>query len=514
MIGTIVYIRMNTQNRESAKDTGLSCFLNTFTNCRNIFLRNSTTDYGRLEQQCRRLVNQDVRLRIKIKMVAVCFHGLEFHFTVTILSTSTGLLSVLGIHFNSLGKCFLVCNLRCTNVCFYLELTKQTVNDDLQMELTHTCDNGLSGLLIGMSTESRIFLSQLCKRLAHLALTSLGLRLDSKLDNGLREFHGLKDYRVLLVTDGITGSSYLETNCSCNITGVNLIQFFSLICMHLKDTSYTLLLILGSIKYIRTGVQGTGVHTDKCKLTYKRVSHNLECKCGERLFIGRMSYYLVAVKVNTLNCRYIQRRRHILNNSIQELLNTLVSVCGTAADRDCPTLAGSQTKCLLHFFYGRLLTLQIHHHQIVIQFTNLLNELIMIQCCFISHISKIIGNGDIITLLIIVDIGLHFKQVNDSLEFIFLTDRQLNTDSILAKSVTDLINCCIEVCTQDVHLIDESHTRYIVGVSLTPYVFRLRLYTTLCTEHAYCAVQYTKGTLYFYSKVNVSGGINDIDTML
>ena len=52
---------------------------------------------------------------------------------MSVLSTTTGLLSVLGIHFNSLGERFLICNLRRTYVSFYMELTKQTVNDDLQM---------------------------------------------------------------------------------------------------------------------------------------------------------------------------------------------------------------------------------------------------------------------------------------------------------------------------------------------------------------------------------------------
>ena len=49
MIGSIIYVRMNTQYRESTQDTGLSCFLNTFTYCRDVFLRNRTTDNSRFE---------------------------------------------------------------------------------------------------------------------------------------------------------------------------------------------------------------------------------------------------------------------------------------------------------------------------------------------------------------------------------------------------------------------------------------------------------------------------------
>ena len=63
------------------------------------------------------------------------------------------------------------------------------------------------------------------------------------------------------------------------------------------------------------------------------------------------------------------------------------------------------------------------------------------------------------------------------------------------------------------YLVDECHTRYIVCVSLTPYVFRLRFNTALCTEYTNSTVKYTQRTLNFYSKVNVSWSINDIDTV-
>ena len=138
----------------------------------------------------------------------------------------------------------------------------------------------------------------------------------------------------------------------------------------------------------------------------------------------------------------------------------------------------------------------------------------MIKLCVIFHISQIICYSDVVALIIIIDIGLHLKQINNSLKFIFFADGQLGDNGILAKSRPDLLHSAVEISSHDIHLINECHTGNIVSVSLTPYVFRLGLYTALCTENAHCAVQYTKGTLYLHSKVNVSGCINDIDTML
>ena len=53
-----------------------------------------------------------------------------------------------------------------------------------------------------------------------------------------------------------------------------------------------------------------------------------------------------------------------------------------------------------------------------------------------------------------------------------------------------------------------------VGISLTPYVLGLRLYTTLCTENANSAIKYTEGTLNLNSEVYVAWCIDDVDTVL
>jgi len=239
MVRTIVYISMYTNYRESSEDTSFHSFLDTFANCRDVLLRNSTTNNCGLEL---------------VQLFSIGIHRLEFNFTVTILSTTTRLFRILTVYINSFGDCLFVSNLRCTNVCLNLELTKKTVNDDIQVKLTHTSDNSLSCFLICMSTECRVLLSKLSKCLTKFALSSFSLRLDSELDNWLRELHGLKDYRMLLVTDCITCCSEFESDCCSDITGVNLIQLHTFVGVHLKDTSNTLFFIFCGIQYIRTGV--------------------------------------------------------------------------------------------------------------------------------------------------------------------------------------------------------------------------------------------------------------------
>ena len=106
---------------------------------------------------------------------------------------------------------------------------------------------------------------------------------------------------MLFITDCITSCCKFETYSSCDITGVNLIQLFSLVGMHLKDTTNTFFLALCCVQCVRTGIQSTGIYTEECQLTNEWVCHNLECKSGERFFIRRMSDNIVAIHINTLD---------------------------------------------------------------------------------------------------------------------------------------------------------------------------------------------------------------------
>src|SRR5699024_8052948 len=199
--------------------------------------------------------------------------------------------------------------------------------------------------------------------------------------------------------------------------------------------------------------------------------------------------------------------------SIQKFLNTFVSVCGTAAYRNCCTLTGSFTQNGFQFVYRRNVIVQITHHQLVIQLADFLNQLCMIQLSFILQIFRDIGDGDIIAFVIIINVSFHLEQVDDSLEFIFLSDRKLQADRVFAQTGLDLIYSIVDVCAKNCHLVYVSHTMYMVGICLTPYIFRLRFYTTLCAENADSAIQYTQGTLNFYGEVNVARGIDDVDAV-
>ena len=171
---------------------------------------------------------------------------------MTVLTATAGLLGILVIHIGGSGDGLFVGNLRLAHVGLYLELTQQSVDDDLQVQLAHAGDDGLAGVGVGVGLEGRVFLGQLGQGDAHLFLTGFGLRLDGDLDNRIREFHGFENDLMFLVAEGVAGGGVLETYGSGDVAGVNLLDLLSLVGVHLQNSADSLLLALGGVIYIGT----------------------------------------------------------------------------------------------------------------------------------------------------------------------------------------------------------------------------------------------------------------------
>ena len=101
------------------------------------------------------------------------------------------------------GQCLFVVHLRCTYVALYLELTLQSIHQDLQVQFTHSVNGGLSAFHITTNLESRIFFSQFAQCYPHLINVSLGLGLNGDPDDSIRKFDGFKDHGFTHRSDGI-----------------------------------------------------------------------------------------------------------------------------------------------------------------------------------------------------------------------------------------------------------------------------------------------------------------------
>ena len=434
---------------------------------------------------------------------------------MTVLALTTGLTCVLGLLVGFLADGLTVSNLGCAHVCLNLELTQQTVNDDLQMQLAHTSNDGLAGLFIGVGLEGRILFGQLCQRDAHLLVTSLGLRLDSNADNGLGELHGLQNDGMILITQSITSGGVLQTDNSSDITCVAAVDILAVVGVHLQDAAHTLLVVLHGVVDSSTCLNLTGVHTEVCQLTNERVGSDLESQSSKRSIVRRRTGLLLfGLRIHTLDVLDIGRCGHIVNDSVQQLLHAAVLVGRTTDNGNQSICNGLLADSSLQFLTGDLLALEVLLHQLFVVLGNSLDQNVTVLFSLLDHILGDRLGAHIVAHIVVVDLSVHIDQVNDTAEGILLTDRQLNRYAVSVQTIVQHLGAAEEVGTHGIHLVDVHHAGDLVLVSLTPHGLGLRLHAFLAVEHGNGTIEHTQGALHLGREVHVARGIDDVDLEL
>ena len=275
-----------------------------------------------------------------------------------------------------------------------------------------------------MNAESRIFFCQFLKSNAHFFLVSFSFRFNRNGDYRIREYHGFQNDRSFLVTESIAGSSIFQTYCCCNVAGINHINLFTVVSMHLQDTADTFSLTFGRVVNIRTGAESTRVHTEESEFTNKRVSHNFESQSGERFAVaGRALVFFTSFRIYTFDMRNISRSRHECYNSIQQRLNAFVLVRRATADRSHFAGNGLFADTSHNFFFSQLFAFQIFHHQFVIAFSNCFHQSLTILVSFFDHIGRNLNEFFFFTKSITINDSFHFDQIDHTFKGIFKTDR-------------------------------------------------------------------------------------------
>src|SRR5690606_27731564 len=156
-----------------------------------------------------------------------------------------------------------------------VELTFHAINDHVQVQLTHTTDDGLTGLFVGAHAERGVFLSQLAQSDTHLLLVGLGFRLDRTVDARLGEVHALPHEGQPDVPQSVTGSHVLHADQGGDVTRAQLLDLFAAVGLHLNHTTNALFLALDRVHHRVAGAQHTGVHADEGQGTDEGVGSDL-----------------------------------------------------------------------------------------------------------------------------------------------------------------------------------------------------------------------------------------------
>ena len=224
-----------------------------------------------------------------------------------------------------------------------------------------------------------------------------------------------------------------------------------------------------------------------------------------------MTILFLAVHVHATDCGNVGRAGHEVDDCVKQLLHALVAVGSSADNRNQFVGDARLAERRLQLGNRDFLALEILLHQLVVGRSNRLHHLFAVFLRLVQHIRGNRLHAHILTKVVVVNVRLHVHQVDDAAEGHVMTDRQLNRHCVCMESCVNHIDHTVEISTRDVHLVDVHHSRDFVLVRLSPDSFGLRLNAALCAQNGNRTVQNTQGTLHLDRKVDVTGGINDID---
>src|SRR5690554_1943644 len=253
---------------------------------------------------------------------------------MTVLTAATGLTHIAAFGLHRGLEALAVGDLRRAHVALDLELALQAVDDDLEVELAHSGDDGLTGLFVGMRAEGGILCRKPREGLTELLLVGLRLRLDRDRDDGLGELHALKDDGILFVAEGITRGRRLEANSRGDISGVERLDLFAVIGVHEEEATDALLLALGRVEHGRAALDEAGVAAEEGELPDVGIVHDLERERREGGAIVRRTRHAIfgIVGMDALDGHDIGRARHEVDDRVEERLDALILEGGVAED--------------------------------------------------------------------------------------------------------------------------------------------------------------------------------------
>ena len=340
------------------------------------------------------------------------------------------------------------------------------------MQFSHTRDDGLSGLLIGIRLEGGIFLRQFNESHGHLFLSGLRLGFERKLNDGFGEYHLFENNGMFFVAERIARRGVFETYNGADIARIDFGNILSLVGVHLDETADSLLLFLRGVIHVGTGGQNAGVSAEIREGADKRVGRDLERKASERFVVRGFSDFLfLRIGVDALDVIDVERAGKEINDGVEQELNALVLIRRPAEHGNCFHFKAARTKSRNDFLFGEVSVFKIFFHQLVAGGSGFLDKLCAV---FVRELFQIVGNGLLAVVLaevVVIDFGFHSDEVDDSAESIFFSDGKFDGHGIRAESFADHSLHAEEIRAVDIHFVDVGDTGNLIGIRLAPYGF-------------------------------------------
>ena len=211
---------------------------------------------------------------------------------------------------------------------------------------------------------------------------------------------------------------------------------------------------------------------------------------------------------------HVERRRQVVDDRIEHLLDALVLEGRAGQDRDDPGGERAEADPALDLGDRELLAMEVLVGQLLVHLGDGLDERAPVLVGLGLEFRRDVDDVDVVAQVIAVVDGLHLDEVDDALELVLAADRDLERDGVGAEAVLDRVDTAPEVGTGPVELVDEAEAGYAVAVGLTPDRLGLGLDAGHAVEDDHRAIEHAQAPLDLDGEVHVPGRIDDVDTMI
>ena len=227
-----------------------------------------------------------------------------------------------------------------------------------------------------------------------------------------------------------------------------------------------------------------------------------------------MAHDLVALEIDALDRRHVERRRQIIDHGIEQRLHALVLERGAAQHRKERAGNGGLADEALERRLIGLLAFEVGGHRVVVELDRRLDQLLAI---FLGLVHELGRDFDVVIFgaerLLVPDHADHAHQIDDALELVLGADRQLDGDRLGAEAIDNVLEALEIVGADLVHLVAEHDARHVVAVALPPHRLGLRLHALVGIEHADGAVEHAQRALHLDGEVDMAGRVDDVEAL-
>src|SRR5699024_2677716 len=377
------------------------------------------------------------------------------------LPGTTGLLLVrVGNVFDLAFDRLAVGDLRLADIGFDMEFALHPVDEDVQMQFTHTGDDGLTGFIVGVYLECGIFFHETLNSHTEFLLVALGFGFDGHFDDRLGERHGFQHDRRGGIGQRFAGGGVFQAHHGHDLPGSHRCDLFAFIGVHLVDLADALAVTLRDVENLRAGFKTTGVHADVGQFTQVRVGGDLEGQRGKRRIFGGLPVVFDrgVFGVVARDRSDVQRGRQVADDRIQQRLDALVLERGAAHDRHELGPDRGAANGAFHLLNADIGAVQIQFGEFVVGVGQLLDHGF---ACFGGTVGQF--GGDLFDFVVFADgdvaaprQGAHAHQIDDTLKIRFGAHGDLDHQRVSTQALADRGDGKVKIGAVALHLIDET----------------------------------------------------------